>query len=437
MRKTWVMLGCVVAAFFLAWCIRTVYVVRYAPARAFDTAAPEPTRVRASVTPAPTISPEERLRLEADEDFMKDRVNILLLGFDQSPERDDETSDVYRDAKNDYRSDVLMLLAVNFAENSAHLISVPRDTYSPIYNTKGRWKINAAFAKGGAAEGEGFYYAQQTLEMLFGVPIPYYVGVNMEGLKAAVDAIGGLDYDVDVEIHLNGCTLLTGYQHLNGQQVLDYCRARKGISTDLGRNDRQQRVLFAIFEQMKQKGTLTSITSVYAAVKGDIYTNLSAAQFAALAAFGLDLGMDNLKRSTLEGAYVNNIYNASYYVLENKKLAALVKEEFGIKIERASKYDLATVKRDKAAAEAKRAAESVPEIETLAVIPADSTGSFASEQLDTIRMLAAQLNTAVDSGASVTELRRLQHRLNAAVAAFLRENPGLGTLPPAFSALQY
>ena len=269
-RKTWIMLGCVVAAFLLTWCIRTIYVVRYAPSRAFETAAPETTRMNASVTPAPTISPEERLRLEADDDFMKDRVNILLLGFDQSPERDDEDSDVYRGGKNAYRSDVLMLLAINFAENTAHLISVPRDTYSPIYNTKGRWKINAAFAKGGSAEGDGFYYAQQTLEMLFGVPIPYYVGVNMEGLKAAVDAIGGLEYDVDVEIHLNGRTLHTGYQHLSGQQVLDYCRARKGISTDLGRNDRQQRILFAIFEQMRQKGTLTSITSVYAAVHNDI-----------------------------------------------------------------------------------------------------------------------------------------------------------------------
>ena len=132
---------------------------------------------------------------------------------------------------------------------------------------------------------------------------------------------------------------------------------------------------------------------------------------------------------------MNNVYNASYYVLENKKLAALVKEEFGIKVERSSKYDLATVKRDKAAAEAKKAAESVPDIETLAVIPADSTGSLASEQLDTIRMLAGQLTTAIDSGASITELKRLRHRLNVAVAAFLRENPGAGVLPGAFASL--
>ncbi|MDO4572056.1 MAG: LCP family protein [Clostridia bacterium] len=312
MKKTWIMLGCVLAAFFLTWCVRTLYVVRYAPERAFLTASPAPVRTSAAATPTPTLSPEEQLMNEADRDFMQDRVNILLLGFDQSPEREDEDSEVYRDEKNNYRSDVLMLLAVNFKEDSAHLISVPRDTYTPIYNVRGRWKVNAAFAKGGSAEGEGFLYAQKTLEMLFGVPIPYYVGVNMEGLKALVDAIGGVDYDVDVEIRLNGRILHTGPQHLNGQQVLDYCRARKGISTDVGRNDRQQRMLFAIFEQMQATGTLAAAPKIYAAVRDDVYTNLSVPQIAALAAFGLELGLENLKRSTLEGAYVSNVYNASF-----------------------------------------------------------------------------------------------------------------------------
>lgn len=435
MKKTWLMLGCVLAAFLLTWCIRTLYVVRYAPQRAFVTNSPKPRKTDPQATPAPTLTPEEQLLREADEDFMIDRVNILLLGFDQSPEREDEDSDVYRSSKNDYRSDVLMLLAVNFAKGSAHLISVPRDTYTPIYNTRGRWKVNAAFAKGGAEHGDGFLYAQKTLEMLFGVPIPYYVGVNMEGLKALVDAIGGVDYDVDVEIRLNGRRLETGFQHLSGQQVLDYCRARKGISTDVGRNDRQQRMLFAIFGQMQDRGTLAAVPRIYNAVRDDVYTNLSMPQIAALAAFGLELGADNLQRTTLEGAYVHNVYNASYYVLENKKLAALVQEEFGVAIKRESKYDLSRVKRDKAAAEARRAAEATPQIEAMAVLPADSSGAGAHTLLDAVRACAAQLVGAIDSGASETELRRLRHRLNAAVAAFLRENGAEGSVPEPFRTL--
>ena len=61
---------------------------------------------------------------QADTDFMRSRVNILLVGWDQSPERDDSDSVMYRDSKNNFRSDVLMLLAVDFQQGNAHLISI-------------------------------------------------------------------------------------------------------------------------------------------------------------------------------------------------------------------------------------------------------------------------------------------------------------------------
>ena len=69
--------------------------------------------------------------------YMDGRVNILLLGWDQSPEREDETSDVYRDESNNFRSDVIMLMAVDFNHKTAELISVPRDSYAPLYHGAG------------------------------------------------------------------------------------------------------------------------------------------------------------------------------------------------------------------------------------------------------------------------------------------------------------
>ena len=319
-------------------------------------------------TPTPTLSPEERLKAQADGDFMEGRVNILLLGFDQSPERDEKENDVYRGEKNGFRSDVMLLMAVNFEEASVHLISIPRDTYAKIYNTSGRYKINAAFAKGGGADGEGFAYARHTVELLLGVPVDYYLGVNMEGLKHVVNAIGGVDYDVDVQISLNGRVLETGYQHLNGQQVLDYCRARKGISTDVGRVDRQQRMLLAIYEKLRNERKLTTIPKLYLAVKNDIYTNLSLGQIAALASLALEIPGEEITRTTLSGEYISDVYNASYYVLDNRALEQLVKEEFGIDFDREDRYDIQKVKRDKAAAlarkEAERAARAAAEAET-------------------------------------------------------------------------
>lgn len=319
--------------------------IAHDPMSAFETPSPTPefsSSPSLSPSPSPTLSPEEQLMEQADRDFMQNRVNILLLGWDQSPERDDEDSVLYRDEDNNFRSDVLMLLTVDFDTSTAHLISIPRDTMAKIYNTKGHWKINAAFAKGGSIEGDGFEYAIKTVENLMGVPIDYYAGVNMEGLKAVVDAMGGIEFDVDQEITLNGRTLTPGLQILDGQKVLDYCRARKGYGTDVDRANRQQRMLFALFNQLKGSNALTTLPKVYLSVKDYIHTNLSVEQIAALAVFAMDLEPDvNLFRHTLEGRYINGtVYNgASFYVLDTSALKSLMKDIFGVDIEVDYKYD--------------------------------------------------------------------------------------------------
>lgn len=439
MRKI-IIAGSVLAALALVWLLVSLYGIWQRPESAFETppvqaaATVKPQTARTS-QPVTTPSPEEALLEQADLSFMDGRVNVLLLGYDQSPEREDEDNALYRDEQNNYRSDVMMLAAVNFNEDSIHLISIPRDTYAAIYNVKGRYKINAAFAKGGAAEGDGFLYAQRTVEMLLGVPVDYYAGVNMEGLKRLVDAMGGVDYDVDVEIHLNGRTLETGLQHLDGQQVLDYCRARKGISTDVGRNDRQQRILIAIFDQLRREKRLADLPGIYLAVRDDIVTNLSLPQLAALAVFLTRLDLTNFKRTTLAGEYISNVYNASYYVLYNDKLIDLVQEEFGITITRDKKYDVSTVKRDKAAAEAKKAADQADDIASMAVLP---TGVYESETHDLVAdvyFLAERVRSVVDAGASAAAIREARHRLNLAVAALAREQD-MTSLPDAFAALR-
>ena len=441
MRKTWGKVLCVVGILALTWGLRTAYIVGLDPMRAFTApSTPAPVRqvqprVGTAPTPTPTLSPEEALSRAADADFMKNRVNILLVGFDQSPERDEKGSSVTRTKRNNFRSDVLMLAAIDFGAGSVHLMSIPRDTYTPIYNTRGRWKINAAFAKGGAAEGEGFDYAMKTVEMLMGVPVPYYAGVNMVGLKRVVDAIGGVDYDVDVEIHLNGRTLYTGPQRLDGQQVLDYVRARKGISTDVGRNDRQQRMLLAVFDELKKTSALTAIPAIYGAVKDDVYTNLTPAQIAALAKFALSLDVTSFKRTTLDGEYVSNVYNASYYVLRNKSLVALVEEEFGVTIKRDKKYDLSTVKRDKAAAAARRAAAALEDVQAMLVLPADTTGAYEDTALHRAELAAQRLTDAIDSGAETREIRRMQDAYMREAARLLREHGISGDVPEALGSL--
>lgn len=335
---------------------------------AMPSLAPSATPTEAPTpTPEPTEPPTPTPEPQLDLGFMKNRVNILILGWDESPERNEEGSDVYRDEENNFRSDVIMLLSVNFKTGRVDLISVPRDTLAAIYTGAGElysktahFKINAAFAKGGSVKGEGFAWAMQTVSRLFGgIPIQYYAGVNMEGLKAVVDAMGGVDYDVDVRIELNGRVLEKGYQHLDGQQVLDYCRARKGISTDVGRTDRQQRMLFAIFDQLKSRDQLGNFINIYNSVKGYIYTNLNADQIATMASFAMGLDMDDLHRKTLEGEYISSTSysGASFYCLHNDKLVSLLEKVFGVTIVPNPRQDAEYVLSDKAAASGRELVE--------------------------------------------------------------------------------
>ena len=345
------------------------------PMRAFTTPSPQASaKPTASAVPSPqatavpTPSPQELLISEADESFMHDRVNILLLGWDQSPERENEDSSLYRDEENNFRSDVMMLASVDFANKRIQLISIPRDTMASIYETTGRWKINAAFAKGGSVEGDGFEYAVRTVENLLAVPINCYAGVDMQGVKAVVDAMGGVDYDVDVRIELNGRVLEEGMQHLDGQQVLDYCRARKritgtnsaGANSDVGRADRQQRMIFSLFRQLQQRDQLVNIPRIYESVKPYVYTNMNAEQIAALALFGQGLDADTqLFRYTLPGEMVTktSFSNASFYVLDTIALQDMMRELYGVSIPVDHRFGLAYVRAEKDAKLGRKYAE--------------------------------------------------------------------------------
>lgn len=287
----------------------------------------------ATPVPTPTIDPITALTPLADTEFMKKKVNILVLGVDESTERENWGS---------FRTDTMILVTVNFETNDVHMLSIPRDSLVKIYDSKGELvnpestfpyaKINSAFSAGGGAKKKGYAYACQTVSMtLGGIPIKYYIGFNMNVVKSVVDAMGGVDYNVDVEVSMNGRKLYPGLQHLNGQGVLDYCRQRKG-SSDLARIDRQQRMLMAIVAQLKSTGQIANIPEIYTAVEQNMETNLSLTQISSLALLGAKMEMAQLTRNTIPNK-PQTVHKLSCVLLETDKLAKLLKTVFGRTIE--------------------------------------------------------------------------------------------------------
>ena len=224
------------------------------PAAASNNAAPAP-----NVTSTPTPDPFSVLEQPSELVLPQNVVNVMLIGADYAEERESWHG---KDGLTAAHADVMIVLAINFDENRADLISLPRDTYTLVPGVSGIYKLNASLDCGGgllAENGAGFLKVCETASYLLGgIPVNYYYAVTMPAVKQLVDAIGGVDFNLDISFTMQGRTYYEGRQHMNGQAVLDYLRVRKEASGlkpsergDAQRVKRQKKMLIAIFNQLK------------------------------------------------------------------------------------------------------------------------------------------------------------------------------------------
>ena len=146
--------------------------------------------------------------------------SILLIGVDSS--KDGVTSG--------YNADVLLLATFNPKTLRVTLTSIPRDMYLKTACSNGKYRrINTT------TWGSSSTCAVQTVEKLFNVDIDYYAKINFKGVVQLVDAVGGIDVDVDYSIceqnssrkwGKNTVFIEKGHQHLNGEQALALARNR-------------------------------------------------------------------------------------------------------------------------------------------------------------------------------------------------------------------
>ncbi|THV33954.1 LCP family protein [Glycomyces buryatensis] len=187
-------------------------------------------------------------------------LNVLILGSDHRE----------GNAEEDARSDTAMIMHVNEGGTEAYAISIPRDLYVPIPEdpdaayypdyTGTNAKFNAAYAWGGVNT------TVKTVEALTGVRIDHIVEIDFNGLIEVVDALGGIDIDVEVpegqdtvtSIHEPYREFSEGVNHLNGEEALDYVRQRKQYADgDFARMRHQQDLIKAIMDSALTAGVLT------------------------------------------------------------------------------------------------------------------------------------------------------------------------------------
>lgn len=215
--------------------------------------------------------------------FGASKLNLLVLGY-----QDDEAT-----------TDTIILAHLDVERRTATLVSIPRDTWVAIPN-HGHDKINAAYAYGGAKMS-----ARVVSGLLGGAPVDAIVALQPQGAAQIVDAMGGLNVNVDEamnyddengELHVH---LKKGEQYLNGAQVAGYLRFRHDAASDFGRMKRQQQVLKLMMDQISQPQNWAKLPRILKFARKDMHSTLSDEQLAALLEVYRDVPDNNVRSFTL------------------------------------------------------------------------------------------------------------------------------------------
>jgi len=274
-------------------------------------------------------------------------INIAFLGHDNNAARSQQRVKGYTGLV-----DTIMVAAINLDTAKVNLVSIPRDSLVPIYGYDSfKDKINHANYWGWSKDkglpmedrvAAGITTQVETISsILGGVPIHFYVAMDLDAVEELVDLIGGVSYDVPKDIYSRRGQLLVekGYQKLNGRKFMYYVRDRKG-SSDAIRAGNQQDILIAGLNQFKKTKTLLHAPTILLKMKNEVRTNLSLEQIMALALFASqEVSSSDISTHVLEGRYESGgipgrrDQKLPYYLLDHPKRAKLIEEIWGIVVE--------------------------------------------------------------------------------------------------------
>ena len=281
--------------------------------------APELDTDKPVVTPDGTASTDVD-RTDTDEPDAPGRTrceycyNILVSGLD-----DDNGG-----------SDTNILVRFDVPNKRIDLVSLPRDTL--LHNEYRNNKLNFAYAKGGTE------LLMEQIENLLGIPVDFYVTVNLKGFIALVDQIDGVDFDIPInmdyddpyqDLHIH---FTKGPRHLNGQEAMEVVRFRHnndgtGYGTeDIGRIGTQQAFLKAVAKQLLQIGNVKNIPALVDIFYTYVKTDLTTGNLVWLGNEALNIGTENIHFATLPGDGSGYYNKQSVYVLDAQATCDLVNE---------------------------------------------------------------------------------------------------------------
>lgn len=252
------------------------------------------------------------------------RSNVLLLG----------TSEDDPGHEGAYLTDSMMIVSIDQNEKLVDMVSIPRDLYvdyGMACPSGYEGKINAYFScvnadfESEAAEEERLTKSRELVGEIFDLDIQYAVHVNNTVIKEAVNAVGGIDVDIQGSNGDPGildrnfdwrcnyeCYYVNwdnGIQHLNGEQALYLTMARGSVAPTYGlgnsnfdREVNQQKVIVALQQKAISTGTFTDVGKVMGlidALGNNLRTNFATKEIRTLMQLGMDVPSESIVRIDL------------------------------------------------------------------------------------------------------------------------------------------
>jgi LCP family protein required for cell wall assembly len=256
-------------------------------------------------------------------------VTILLLGSDRRPGESWQA-----------RSDAIVVVRLEPARQRVALLSLPRDLIVAIPGY-GQARINAATVYGDTNPelGGGTELARQTVGQLLDLPIDHVVRADFNAFITAIDAIGGVEIDVEQELYdpiyptmdygYMEVYFPVGTQQMDGERALIYSRVRH-MDSNYARNRRQQQVLVAILQRVREQNVLNQVqmlADLSTALRDDIQTDLSLDQMIGLAWAFRAIAPDQVERYALDEnlVYEGGIPGDPYATLPRAGAISLVR----------------------------------------------------------------------------------------------------------------
>ena len=200
------------------------------------------------------------------------RINVLLLGISEDIQKK--------------LTDTIIICSYDPKSNNAFMISIPRDTFvgTNEATAKGSEKINALYSKSPQK-------VVDAVEKIVGMDIDYYAVFNNNAVIKIVDIIGGVNFDVPIDMDYDDSSqdlhihLKAGYQLLDGnkaEQVVRFRHNNNGTTypveygqEDIGRMRTQREFITQVIKQMAKAENITKVDDYIKIANNNVETNFN------------------------------------------------------------------------------------------------------------------------------------------------------------------